>query len=145
MNDLLIKLLQEEEGLTLDAIPDSKGYWEIGWGHDLPYSVSGYKGLVWTKEKSDAQLTLDAAVALEFAAELPRYDDCNEVQQAALGSMCYQLGSLAAWPKLRAALGVKDYAEAAKQCLMSDWVKQTPKRAYRESLMLSTGLWIPKL
>jgi GH24 family phage-related lysozyme (muramidase) len=145
MNELLIKLLQEEEGLTLDAIPDSKGYWEIGWGHDLPYVESGHKGLVWTKEQSDAQLILDADEAWKFAMELPRFDDCNNMQQAALGSMCYQLGSLAAWPKLRAALGGKDYAEAAKQCLMSNWVNQTPKRAYRESLMLATGLWIPKL
>ena len=91
MNDLLIKLLQEEEGLTLDAIPDSKSYWEIGWGHDLPFNTTEYKGLVWTREQADSRLVLDAAQALEFAAELPRFDDCNDVQQAALGSMCYQL------------------------------------------------------
>lgn len=152
MSDLLIKLLQEEEGLTLDAIPDSKGYWEIGWGHDLPYNTTGYKGLIWTREQADSQLVPDAAKALEFASELPGFYNCNSVQQAALGSMCYQLGSLAAWPKLKASLALKDYAGAAREGLttgdgvtLSDWIKQTPKRACREMLMLSTGIWIPKL
>jgi GH24 family phage-related lysozyme (muramidase) len=151
MTDLLIELLQEEEGLTLKAKPDSKGYWEIGYGHDLPFNKEGYAGLVWTKDQADTQLVLDAAKALEFAAELPYFDDCNPVRQATLGSMCYQLGSLAAWPKLRAALGNKDYAEAAKQCLVqdsgapSDWLKETPWRACRESLMLATGVWVGKL
>lgn len=145
MTDLLIQLLQEEEGLTLDAIPDSKGYWEIGWGHDLPFNTAGYKGVVWTKEEADAALTLDAAKALEIAADIVGFTDCNDVQQAVLGSMCYQLGGLASWPKLRAAIRDENYAEAAKQCLQSDWVKQTPKRAYREALMLATGLWVVKL
>lgn len=150
MTDLLIQLLQEEEGCTLAARPDSKGYWEIGWGHDLPFHAQGYAGLEWSQEMADSHLTTDAAQALEYAAELVGFNQCNDVRQAVLGAMCYQLGSLVDWPKFKAALAKADYAEAAKQGLTrndgvtpSEWVVETPKRARRAMLMMATGVWVP--
>lgn len=150
MTDLLIQLLQEEEGCTLKAKPDSKEYWEIGWGHDLPYNANGWEGLEWSQELADSHLTLDAAQALEFASELTGFYQCNNVRQAVLGAMCYQLGSLVDWPKFKAALANGDYVGAAHQGLTrgdgvtpSEWVVETPKRARRAMQMLVTGLWVP--
>lgn len=145
MADLLITLLQEEEGCVLTARPDSKGYWEIGWGHDLPINAEGYAGLVWTQAQADLVLSQDATLARGRAVILPGYARCNEVRQAVLGSMCYQLGTLANWSHFKGAMAIDDYALAAYHGLDSPpWITETPKRAFREMVMLATGNWLNK-
>jgi lysozyme len=141
---LLLQLLKEEEGLTIVARPDAKSYWQIGYGHDLPLNEAGYAGLTWTEEQADHQLALDANEATLSAQKLPGYPQANSIQQVALSSMCYQLGTLAGWPKFAAALADANYPVAAYNALQSEWAQQTPRRAYRESIMLATGQWIPR-
>ena len=73
------------------------------------------------------------------------FDQCNEVRQAVLISMCFQLGDLEGWPRFRAALAKGDYAAASQEGLNSKWAREeTPLRAMRAMQMLESGTWIPK-
>ena len=81
--------------------------------------------------------------AVNLAQKLPGYFQCNDVRQAVLVSMCYQLGGLELWPHLRLALARGDYAATADAMLTSKWAVETPARAQREITMMKTGEWVP--
>jgi hypothetical protein len=57
--------------------------------------------------------------------------------------MCFQMGydSLCKFKKMLEAIRVKDYSEASRQCLDSDYHKQTPKRCERIAKLIRTGVW----
>jgi GH24 family phage-related lysozyme (muramidase) len=136
------QLVGEEEGRERCVYLDSRGYMTIGIGCLVDKRFHG-AGLC------------DAAIAVQFAhdstqaridaAALPGFQQCNDVRQAVLVSLCFQLGALRDWPHFRAALAVGDFAAAADAGLNSDWARtETPKRAQREMQMLRTGLWVNK-
>lgn len=144
MSELVAKLIGEEEGRESCAYQDNtpQRYWTIGIGALVDKRVPG-AGLC--DEAIDAQFKHDSARAWRDAAALPGFQRCNEVRQAVLVSMCYQLGSLHDWPHFKAALALGDYASAATHGRDSDWYReQTPKRAEREMRMMASGLWEPK-
>lgn len=138
MSDLAMKLLEEEEGESTHLYY-CDGLAHIGVGCLIDPKVPS-DGLC--QEAIDAQLFHDMAKAQSLAAGLPGFDQCNEVRQAVLVSMCFQLGSLADWPRFKAALTAADYVTAAQEGLNSRWAKeQTPLRAIREMGMLASGEW----
>jgi GH24 family phage-related lysozyme (muramidase) len=135
------QLLEEEEGISSHAY-QCDGLWHVGMGCLIDSSVPS-DGLC--KEAIDAQATHDIAKAQALATAIAGFDACNDVRQAVLISMCFQLGNLAGWPKFRAALAAGDYATAAEEGRNSAWAKtQTPLRAKRELDMLASGQWIDK-
>lgn len=133
------KLIGEEEGRETCAYRDTRGLWTIGIGCLIDKSIPG-AGLC--DEAISVQFAHDSARALKDAAALPGFQRCNDVRQAVLVSMCFQLGSLHDWPHFRAALALGDYAAAAIAGLDSDWARQTPKRAKRQMEMLASGQWV---
>lgn len=142
MADLIEQLLDEEEGDSGPcAVPDSRGYLTLGRGICVDPRIAG-AGL--------PQVAIDAAnkvrteEARKRATTIPGFIRCNEVRQAVLVSMCFQLGSLTTWHEFRGALVMDDYEAAAAAGLDSEWAKQTPARAQRQMAMLSTGKWIDK-
>jgi lysozyme len=135
--DLAHRLVSEEEGRIAHVYQDSLGYWTIGVGA----LVDARKGGALCDEAIDAQLEHDLQAARKRAAALSGFDQCNEVRQAVLISMCFQLGALSAWTHFRAALADGDYTAAADHGLDSLWAKQTPNRAQRQMQMLRTGEW----
>ena len=142
MSDLATALIEREEGCVLQAYKDSLGLWTIGYGHLLP-EVQEWAGYSITQEKAEEWLQTDMEHARSLATGFPHYADCNEVRQAVLVSMCYQLGDKPLhWPHFMAALEDEDYAQAAVAGLDSDWARtQTPARAKLEMAMLESGLW----
>lgn len=138
MSDLAKQLIEQEEGREHCAYQDTRKLWTIGIGCLVDSSVPG-AGLC--DEAIDAQFAHDSARARKDAAALPGFQRCNEVRQAVLVSMCFQLGSLQGWPKFKAALALGDYDLAAEEGMDSLWAKQTPKRAQRQMHMLRTGGW----
>ena len=135
------QLLEEEEGVCSHAYR-CDGLLHIGMGCLVDSSVPS-DGLC--KEAIDAQALHDMAKACGLAAGLPGFDQCNEVRQAVLISMCFQLGDLEGWPRFRAALAKGDYAAASQEGLNSKWAREeTPLRAMRAMQMLESGTWIPK-
>lgn len=141
MTDLAETLIEEEEGREPCAYPDSLGYLTIGVGCLVDKRAHG-AGLC--HEAIDAQLNHDMAQAREDAANLPGFQRVNEVRQAVLISMCFQLGNLHDWPHFKAALAMGEMELAAQAGLNSEWAKQTPARAQREMQMLASGQWIIK-
>ena len=141
MSDLAQKLIEESEGRERCVYLDSRNLSTIGIGALVDRSVPG-AGLC--DEAIDVQFRHDSTRARQNAANLPGFQRCNEVRQAVLTSMCFQLGALADWPHFRAALALGDYNAAATAGLDSDWAKQTPKRAERQMRMMASGEWSPK-
>lgn len=138
MSDLAQQLIEREEGRVRYAYRDSRGLWTVGVGALIDSSIPS-AGLC--DEAIDAQFAHDSARARKDAAALPGFQRCNDVRQAVLISMCFQLGSLEGWPKFKAALALGDFELAASEGLDSTWAKQTPKRAERQMEMLRTGQW----
>lgn len=135
--DLAHRLVAEEEGRIAHVYQDSLGFWTIGVGA----LVDQRKGGGLCDEAIDAQLEHDLQTARRRAAALSGFDQCNEVRQAVLISMCFQLGSLASWANFRNALAAGDYNAAADHGLDSLWARQTLARAERQMQMLRTGEW----
>lgn len=135
--DLAHRLVSEEEGRVAHVYLDSENYWTIGVG----CLVDARRGGGLCDEAIDVQLEHDLKAARACAAKLAGWDRCNEVRQAVLVSMCFQLGDLIGWPKFKAALASGDFETAAAEGLDSLWAKQTPKRAQRQMAMLRTGEW----
>jgi lysozyme len=135
--DLAHRLVSEEEGRIAHAYQDSLGLWTIGVG----CMVDARKGGGLCDEAIDTQLDHDLKTARERASALSGFEQCNEVRQAVLVSMCFQLGSLSSWVYFRNALAAGDYNAAADAGLDSLWARQTPARAQRQMQMLRTGEW----
>ncbi len=142
MTDLAQALIEQEEDVERCAYQDSRGYWSIGIGALVDRRFPG-AGLC--DEAIDAQFAHDSARARKDAAALPGFQRCNDVRQAVLISMCFQLGSLHDWPKFRAALAMGDYHLAALEGRDSLWWReQTRKRAERAMTMLESGQWVER-
>jgi len=90
--DLAHRLVSEEEGRIAHVYQDCLGFWTIGVGA----LVDARKGGALCDEAIDAQLEHDLQAARKRAQSLTGFDQCNDVRQAVIVSMCFQLGSLAA-------------------------------------------------
>lgn len=143
MSDIAAQLIGEEEGRIRYAYKDMHGLMTIGIGCLVDATVPG-AGLC--DEAIDVQFAHDSAEARRLAARFPGFDRCNEIRQAVLISMCFQMGTKPlGWPNFCHALDLGDYALAAKHGRDSDWWRsQTRKRAERAMQMLESGQWVPK-
>jgi lysozyme len=134
--DIAEQIIVKAEDRVPYVYPDSRGFWTIGIGCLVDKRVQG-SGLC--DAAIEAQFAHDSAKARAFAAALPGYEGCNDVQRGVLVSMCFQLGSLEHWPDFRAALAKGDFVTAAEAGLDSQWAKQTQVRAKWEMTMLQSG------
>ena len=140
--DLAEALIAESEGIVFHAYRDSLGLWTCGYGHLLHDQTKDWTGYQITHEQADAWLSEDMQSARVIAAEFPHYDELNDVRQAVLVSMAFQLGTKPLhWTHFMAALEARDYDAAAVAGLDSEWHRQTPTRAEREMTMLKTANW----
>lgn len=135
------QLVDEGEGPSSATVYYVDGVAHIGRGVCVDERVSG-AGL--PAEILSALDALELARATELAQDLPGFQRCNEVRQAVLVSMCYQLGSLYDWPRFKAALALGDYGAARAEMISSRWASETPERAAREAQMMDTGTWVAK-
>jgi lysozyme len=138
--NLAQELIAKWEGLRLTAYKDSLDKWTVGYGHLLLPQDKDWSGYTITIVQADAFLAQDMQSAIAIAKLFPYFETMNEVRQAALISMAYQLGNKPLhWPMFMASLGIEDYAAAAQAGLDSLWARQTPTRAQEEMTMLLTG------
>jgi GH24 family phage-related lysozyme (muramidase) len=144
MTDLAEQLVAEEEGRKRTAYPDSRGFLTIGIGCCVDPKVIG-TGLC--DAAIDAQFAHDRATADSVCARIPGFASLNEVQQAALVSIAFQLDAqILGWAHFMAAMceTPPNVKAAAAALLDSEWARrQTPQRATRECEMLETGVWVP--
>ncbi len=156
---LLWRLLRLHEGLKLQVYRCTAGRRTIGIGRNLddnPLTSAeiAHLGRASIAEtgitEEEAWWLLDADIAkatAELRRALPFFPSLDEVRQAVLIDMCYNLG----WPKLSlfrqtlAAMAAQNYRGAAGMMLRSRWAIQVGKlpnqRAGRLSRMMETGQW----
>lgn len=148
MSEVARDLITEEEGRKTQPYYDHKGYVTWGIGHladpRVPCPVPG---------SIIAQMfEHDYAEKLNQARTIPGFARLNEVQQAVIVSMVFQMGfepfdgdGFKDFTKFLAALRRGDVKTAAVEGLDSKWAREdTPRRAQRQMKMLATGLWVPR-
>ncbi len=134
-------LIGAEEGRRNDVYPDTRGYPTAGIGHK---DVSMRIGDTVSDEQIDAWFAEDYARAANgIVASLPWFRGLDEVRQAYLISMAFQmgLGGVLGFHHTLAAIQVGQWAQAAQGIRSSDWHTETPARAERCALAMIDGQW----
>lgn len=138
-------LVKFHEGCVLTAKPDAKGFWSIGWGHDIAAPQDGVATPTCTQDQADDWLDMDIRLARQRAAvALGRaWDTLDDVRKAMLTDMAYELGGagLSGFHQMLGAIVSYRYTEAALHGMQSEWAKEVPGRAKMDMDMLSGGEW----
>lgn len=130
-------LLVLHEGVRKFPYLDTKGITTIGVGFNLS-TVGLYP------EEIDFMLTFRLGKAKEDLERIfPYINELDEVRQAVLLDMCYNLGAnaLAQFKQTLASVQDGNYELASEQMLQSLLAGQTGTRAKRLSEMMKTGEW----
>lgn len=134
-------VIQFEEGRRTDAYADTLGKWTIGIGHTGP---EVHEGLQWSDQQVDGQFLTDYGVAYHgVAAALPWFATLDEVRQAYVISMAFQMGvaGVLQFQHTLQALRDQRWNDAAGGVRASLWHKQTFSRAERCARAFETGQW----
>mgnify|MGYP003135928288 CR=1 FL=1 len=138
-------LLVLHEGLRLHAYDDAtgktiqrgdtlKGNLTIGIGRNLTAN-----GL--TKREVVNLLKNDIQTARKKARRYKWFEAMNEVRQAVIVSLIFNVGNIDSFKKMRAAISVKNYELASIEMLDSLWAEQVGDRAIVLADYFRTGTW----
>lgn len=136
----LRKLIELHEGRVPHAYQDSLGYWTIGVGH----LIDKRKGGKLPDSIIDILLEHDIHEhRKEMLAALPWANQLDEVRQAVLTDMAFNLGvnGLLGFKNTLESVRLGLYHKAAGQMLQSKWATQVGQRANRLAVMMETGKW----
>lgn len=137
----IVDQLKRDEGVRQVAYQDSLGLWTIGVGR----LIDGRKVGAGLRIKEIEQMLLNDIADREQALRLslPWFDSLDEVRQAVLVNMAFQLGvaGLLQFKDTLNRVREGDYAGAAAAMLQSKWASQTPERAKRVAKQMETGAW----
>jgi lysozyme len=132
-------MIARHEGRRNSIYRDSRGIWTIGIGHNVESN-----GLTIPDEMVDSIFDNDLKNAIDpLQKNLPWFSSLDEVRQAVLIDMSFQLG----WPKLSlfkqflTFLQHGLYFEASREMLNSAWAVQVPDRSKELSWMIEKGVW----
>lgn len=145
MSKVARDLLVEEEGRRAQPYYDSAPERFVTWG--VGHLADPRKPCPVPDHIVDAMFDHDYAEKMLQASTFPGFANLNEVQQAVIVSMVFQLGfdGVSKFRKFLDALKRGDLRAAAVEGLDSKWAKvDTPRRAQRQMKMLATGLWVPR-
>lgn len=123
------------------AYLDHLGFWTIGIGR----LIDRRKGGGISDVEAAYLLQNDISrITSELSRSLPWWEYLDEVRQAALINMAFQLGTegLLKFKKTLALVGQGNYAAAGREARNSLWAIQTPERARRVSRQLKMGHWV---
>jgi lysozyme len=138
---ILETMLKVDEGLKLSAYTDTMGNKTIGYGHkitpddNLPMFIS--------QEQADNLLGQDIDNAIHGVLNaLPWVSDLDEVRQAVLYNMAFNLGihGLLAFRHTLKSVQAGDYQEAATNMMQSRWYNQVGIRAKKLSAIMNSGI-----
>lgn len=140
MNPRLIEQLRRDEGEVLTAYTDTLGYITIGIGR----LIDRRKGGGISKDEAAYLLNNDIArVDAGLRSRLSWYGQLDEVRQAGLMNMAFQLGvdGLLGFTRSLACIRDGRFAEAETHLLASKWAEQTPARSRRVARQIASGEW----
>ena len=125
--NIMAGIIKAGEGMPVDqqgnaaAYKDSKGIWTIGYGNTRIGGRAVREGDVVSVAEAEGMMMdhiyQDVIPKLE---KLDGYEDMNPVQQAAVGSTIYNLGSLNDFPSMKRAISKGLWGEASYQLLTGD-------------------------
>lgn len=145
----IIDLIHYEEGWRSKPYLCTERYPTVGYGFKIgpqgadikqyQFTLPVAAGNAWLDEIIKAKRTemmLDAGISAAMNA-------CDDVRQAVLVSMAYQMGvaGLAGFKNTLKAVAEKRWSDAAKGMLDSRWARQTPSRANRHANQMMSGVW----
>ena len=135
--DKLKEMITLHEGLRLSPYKCTAGKLTIGVGHNLDDKPIS---------KEAAMMILDDDIHdcfLDLNRSLPFWTSLDEVRQAVLIDMCFNLGisRLLGFKNFLSALEEGDYERASAEMLDSRWADQVGQRAERLSEMMISGDW----
>lgn len=137
----------EEGGWKSKPYLCSEGFATIGVGDRIgakDQQLSDFKYISTCQAAAYAQLEFKiAGLTANLSNTLEFFDDLNEVRQAVLISMSYQIGftGLMKFKRMLAAMQTGCWNDAAHEGLDSKWHEQTPQRAERQMVTLLKGDW----
>jgi lysozyme len=145
----LLALITKHEGSVDEPYDDSRGILTVGIGHNL--IANPLPGEVYPMSAARMQEVLaddlqNTIVPLEAA--LPWITDLDEVRQAVLIDMAFNLGvnGLLEFKHTLAAIQAADWPMASTMLLASQpWVSQVGARATEDAAMLLSGNWPPDI
>ena len=143
--------LEFHEGFREKPYYCTKGRQTIGIGHNLEArdftpeelkAVGDWKKGI-TRNAALMILRNDINLCLKNLQKLGFWYYLDKERQYALLDMCFQLGwqGLSRFRNMLEAIRVKNFDRAAKECLNSNYAKQTPKRAQRIAKLIKSGVW----
>lgn len=152
MNLLEIKKrLEFHEGFRSKPYLCTQGKKTIGIGRNLeakPFTeaerliIKNPKNI--TKQDAYFLLENDIMETIRLLDNMVRcFSKLDDERRYALIDMCFQLGinGLLKFKNMLAAMDKGDFEKASKECLNSDYAKQTPARAQRIARLIKTGEW----
>lgn len=136
--DKLIKQLKKHEGLELKPYKCTSNKLTIGIGRNL-------EDVGISEIEAEYLLMNDLDTYMTAAKTYDWYNGLNDARKAVIVSMLFNMGqtNFNKFLKMKQALDVGDYPEAAKQMLDSRWAKQVKGRAVELSKQMETGKWQP--
>jgi len=136
--DKLIKQLKKHEGLELKPYKCTSNKLTIGIGRNL-------EDVGISEIEAEYLLMNDLDTYMTAAKTYDWYNGLNDARKAVIVSMLFNMGqtNFNKFLKMKQALSVGDYPEAAKQMLDSRWAKQVKGRAVELSKQMETGKWQP--
>jgi lysozyme len=143
MGNSLREMIKMHEGLRLKPYQCTAGRWTIGYGHNLDAHGEAKPESI-TLAQAERYLDADMASAeTQCRARIPFFSYLDEVRQAVLIDMCFNLGinGLLAFKKTLADIERGNYSFAAANMLDSKWATQVKYRAKRLANMMSNGKW----
>ena len=149
LRDRVREQVRPHEGFRARAYKDSRGIWTGGIGRNLEdcglsrREVIDLLQIVDMPEAFAVRLLdsdIDECIG-ELRTWLTWFDTLDEIRQAALCDMAFQLGTkaLLKFRKMLAAMAACNWDEAERQALNSDWARETPNRAREVARSLRTG------
>lgn len=134
MKALATKLIKKHEGLRLTPYRCSSQKISIGWGRNLQDN-----GI--TLDEAETMLQHDVGTAIKEAESLPFFASLNQVRQAVIVDMIFNLGlpRFGMFKKMIAAIEKEHWTVAADEMLNSRWARQVGKRANTLSEMMRLG------
>lgn len=129
--------LRTDEGLRLHPYVDTVGKTTIGYGRNLiDKGISTDEANVLLKNDVDE-------VIATLQNRLPWFQALDEVRQAVLVNMCFNMGfnGLEEFTKMLTAAAQGNWELASQEMLDSVWAKQVGARATRLSQQMLTGNW----
>lgn len=131
---LVADILKREEGFRGKPYLCTAGHVTIGYGRNLDANPL-------TEAEATVLLENDIAKAATEAGRFAWFHGLNEVRQAVVISMIFQLGaqSFRKFATTIKYIEAGDYDSAADQMLRSLWASQTPARAGRMAQMMRYG------